>query len=109
MNYKIIYSPLALDDLRNIYSYISFELKSPDTAAKQVKKIRERIKALNTLPERYSLVDWEPWKSIDMRKIPVSNYTVFYKVDSSELSVTIVRIIYSGRDIEYIINNTEKS
>ncbi len=38
MNYKIIYSPLALDDLRNIYSYISFELKSPDTAAKQVKK-----------------------------------------------------------------------
>ncbi len=44
-----------------------------------------------------------------MRKIPVSNYTVFYKVDSSELSVTIVRIIYSGRDIEYIINNTEKS
>ena len=35
-----------------------------------------------------------------MRKIPVSNYTVFYKVDSSELSVTIVRIIYSGRDIE---------
>ena len=109
MNYKIIYSPLALDDLRNIYSYISFELKSPDTADKQVKKIRKRIKALNTLPEIYSLVDWEPWKSINMRKIPVSNYTVFYKVDSSELSVTIVRIIYSGRDIEYIINNTEKS
>lgn len=31
-NYKVIYSPVALDDLRNIYSYIAFILLVPDTA-----------------------------------------------------------------------------
>ncbi len=30
-SYKVIYSPEDLDDIRNIYSYISFDLKVPDT------------------------------------------------------------------------------
>ncbi|WP_330588312.1 type II toxin-antitoxin system RelE/ParE family toxin [Emergencia sp. 1XD21-10] len=32
--YKVIYSPQAADDLKDIYSYIAFELLVPDTAKK---------------------------------------------------------------------------
>ncbi len=31
--YKVIYSPQAADDLKDIYSYIAFELSIPDESA----------------------------------------------------------------------------
>lgn len=38
-SYKVGYSADALDDLREIYSYISNELLVPKTAAAQLKRI----------------------------------------------------------------------
>lgn len=34
--YTVVYSPEALNDVKDIYTYISDELKVPDTAGKQV-------------------------------------------------------------------------
>lgn len=99
----VYYSPEALDDLRKIYSYIAFELQAPETAQKQVARIRNEIRTLDFMPLRYSIVDWEPWKSMQMHSFPVNNYIVYYTVDSEKASVTIVRIFYSGRDVESII------
>lgn len=98
--YKVVYSPEALDDIRKIYSYIAYELQVPDTALNQVNNIRKEIKSLNYMPMRYTIVDWEPWKSMQMHKLPVDNYIIFYLVDSDTMTTTIIRIIYSGQDIE---------
>ena len=38
-----------------------------------------------------------------MRFLPVDNFTVYYLVDNDEGKVSIVRIFYSGRDVEHII------
>ena len=98
--YKVVYSPEALDDIRKIYSYIAYELQVPDTALNQVNNIRKEIKSLNYMPMRYTIVDWEPRKSMQMHKLPVDNYIIFYLVDSDTMTTTIIRIIYSGQDIE---------
>jgi toxin ParE1/3/4 len=98
--YKVIYSPEALDDMRKIYSYIAFELQVPDTALNQVNCIRKEIRSLDFMPMRYSVVDWEPWKSMQMHKLPVGNYIIFYLVDSNLYTVTIIRIVYGRQDIE---------
>lgn len=58
--YSVIYSPEAKDDLREIYSYIAFDLKAPDTAEGQVNRIRKEIRSLDFMPARYAIVDWEP-------------------------------------------------
>ena len=79
--YRIVYSPQALEDLKDIYAYISEELQVPDTARNQVNRIREKIRSLDFMPMRYAIVDWEPWKSMKMHKIPVDNFIVFYIVD----------------------------
>lgn len=89
MKYKIICSPEAVDDLRNIYSYISAELQEPSIAKNQVDMIRQSIKSLDEMPERHMKVEWEPWNSMDMRKFPVSNYVVFYYVDNEDNSVSM--------------------
>ena len=98
--YQVIYSPEALDDIRKIYSYIAYELQVPDTALNQVNRIRKEIRSLDFMPMRYSNLDWEPWKSMQMHKVPVDNYIVFYLVDSNLYTVTIIRIVYGGQDID---------
>ncbi|MEE1248005.1 MAG: type II toxin-antitoxin system RelE/ParE family toxin [Lachnospiraceae bacterium] len=98
--YQVIYSPEALDDIRKIYSYIAYELQVPDTALNQVNRIRKEIRSLDFMPMRYSILDWEPWKSMQMHKVPVDNYIVFYLVDSNLYTVTIIRIVYGGQDID---------
>jgi toxin ParE1/3/4 len=98
--YKVIYSQEALDDLRKIYSYIAFKLQVPDTALNQVNRIRKRVRSLDFMPTRYSVVDWEPWKSMQMHKLPIDNYITFHLVDSNLYTVTIIRIVYGKQNIE---------
>ena len=49
------------------------------------------------------MVDWEPWLSMEMRKVSVGNYVVFYQVDKETQIVTVIRIFYGRRDIESIV------
>ena len=104
-SYKVIYSPAATEDLISIYSYICFKLQAADTAREQINRIRDAVRKLDELPERFEAVDWEPWASINMRKVPVDNYVVFYSVDNKKRQVIIVRILYGGRDISSMIKS----
>ena len=104
--YSIIYSPQAFLDLTELYKYIRFNLQVPKTAEKQVNHIRKAIHSLDTMPMRYPLVVWEPWRSKSIRRVSVNNYTVFYQVDENKMTVTIIRIFYSGRNIESIVNDS---
>lgn len=105
--YSVIYSSEAIDDLREIYLYIAFTLKALDTAEKQVNRIRKEIRSLDFMPSRYSLVDWEPWKSMGMHKVPVDNFVVYYTVNDSDSTVIVVRIFYGGRDVKNIVNSEQ--
>ena len=104
-NYKVGYSEDALDDLREIYAYIANELLVPETAAAQVGRIRKEVRSLDFMPARYALVEWEPWHSMRMHQFPVDNFIVYYLIDDEEMSVTVARVFYGGRDIEGIINS----
>ena len=101
----VSYSGEALDDLRDIYTYIANELLVPETAAAQVGRIRKKIRSLDFMPARYALVEWEPWHSMGMHQLPVDNYIVYYLVDDEAGIVTVVRVFYGGCDIEGIINS----
>lgn len=101
--YSVIYSPEAKDDLREIYSYIAYDLQAPETAKGQVNRIRKEIRSLDFMPSRYAIVDWEPWKSMGMHRVPVDNFVVYYTVNDCSHTVTVIRIFYGGRDIEGIV------
>lgn len=66
-HYRVQYSPAAYDDLRAIYRYIAFELMVEETARAQTERIRYAIRALDTFPQRYRAVAWEPWASRGIR------------------------------------------
>lgn len=107
-NYQITYTPEAYTDLKAIYSYIAFSLQEKRIASKQIKRIRAQISSLRMFPDRYCVVNWEPWASMGMRKMSVDHYMVYYLVDTVDKLVTVVRIFYGGRDVEHIVSEAHE-
>ncbi len=87
-------------DLRNIYEYIAFELQSPENASGQLDRLEKSILSLGQMPERFREYEKEPWHSRGLRIMPVDNYCVLYIPDLEKALVTIIRVMYGGRDIE---------
>ena len=99
MNYRIVYTDEAKQDLRDIYTYIAEELFASEIATGQVNRIMDVVDELDDMPFRFSLYEFEPWRSQGLRFVPVDNYIVFYQPREIEGTVYIVRIMYGGRDI----------
>ena len=104
MIYEVELSEQADSDLREIFEYISFELQSPENASGQLDRLEGQILSLDTMPERYRKYEKEPWKSRELRVLPVDNYVVLYIPDSDKKVVTILRVMYAGRDIDNQLN-----
>lgn len=100
--YAVLYSELSKEDLKAIYSYIAYDLEAQAAAKHQTDRIRGKIRALDCFPEKHPAADWDPWRRMGVRRMPVDNYVVFYLIDHDTHSVRIVRIFYAGRNIEAI-------
>ncbi len=100
MSYKIEISPKAADDLKEIFEYIAFSLCEKKTASDMLDLLQKSIFSLDEMPGRYRIYETEPWKSRNLRIMPVKNYLVFYIPDESSKTVNIVRVIYGSRDLE---------
>lgn len=84
--------------MEGIYRYIAEKLKSPENALGQYTRIADEILSLETFPERYRTVDFEPERSAGLRRMLVDNYSVFYVLRGHRVIVT--DILYSASDIE---------
>lgn len=96
--YQVRITGEALADMEEIYRYISENLGSTENAAGQYDRIAEAILSLAELPERCSLVLFEPERSAGLRRMLVDHYSVFYIVREAQVIVTSV--LYSASDIE---------
>ena len=100
MIYEVITTDQADADLRGIYEYIAFELLSHDNAAKQLGRLEEHSVGLEEFPEKFRYYEKEPWHSRGLRVMPVDNYLVFYIPDNDAGIVTVIRVMYAGRDAD---------
>ena len=89
----------AESDLREIYQHIAYVLLSPENAEKQINRLETAIVKLQQFPKRYKVYQEEPWHSREMRVMPVDNFLIFYISNDSDSIVSILRVMYSGRDI----------
>lgn len=99
MKYLVYFTNQAERDLSEIYEYIAFELCSPEIAKNFIYKIEKRIQGLGFLPERFQLYEGKSWKDLGLRMMKVDNYIVFYTIDKKMAIVTVIRVMYGGRDI----------
>lgn len=95
--YTVEITDEALADMEQLYNHIAYILQAPKNAIEQYDRISDGILKLNTLPERFRIMDSEPERSNGIRKMPVDNYLVFYVIKEDRVIVT--NILYSGSDI----------
>lgn len=100
MAYEIILTEQADTDLRSIYEYIAFTLLEPGIAAGQLERIEKGILSLNEMPGRFRLFEKEPWRSRGLCQMPIDNFIVFYIPKIEDKTVTVIRVLYGGMDID---------
>ena len=108
MTYRVTISAQADADLRGIYEYIAFKLRSMINAVGQLDRLEKAIRGLGTMPERYALHGTGKWAKRGLRKMPVDNYLVFYIPDNETQTVNVIRVMYGGMDVKRELeNNTQ--
>ena len=100
---KLRLNPLALQDLKEIKSYISIDLDNPIAAKRLIEKIIKRYELLAEQPFMGALLSNKIDFVTDYRYLVVENYIIFYKVD--ENFVSIYRILYGSRDYMRILSD----
>jgi addiction module toxin, RelE/StbE family len=91
MAYKIVYLPVAEQDINDIASYLSQFYEN--TVGKFITSLDKSISRLSDNP--YIGTAYRSY-----RKLVVSEYLVFYKVDDEDNVVIIFRVLHSSRDTE---------
>ena len=100
MTFEVRITETAQKDLEEIFDYISVELQNPLAADRILTCLEGEILGLDTMPERFRLYPSEPWHSRGLRVMKVEHYLVFYLTDKEENTVTVIRVMYGGRDTE---------
>ena len=106
ISWEISFADQAEADLRGIYEYIALTLLEPGNAAKMTRRIIKQISKLDNMPKSYAIYPKEPWKSRGLRQVNAGNYAIFFVPVESKHTVVIIRIVYGGRDIDRVLEET---
>ena len=93
---KLIVSPLARADMREIGDYISRDLRNPDAALRMIRRFREAMSPLRQFPEMGSPLLAAGKQSVAYRYLVCGSYLIFYHIGGE--AVYIDRVLYGRRD-----------
>ena len=100
--HKINYSVTAYKDIENILLYISHNLNNQSAAIKLRNKIISSEKIVSMLPHIGSKDIDENGK--EYYKYKIKNYYIIYTVNEKNKIINILRILYSKRNYQTILN-----
>ena len=109
MIFEVEISEQAEADLRGIFEYIAFTLLAPENAGGQLDRLENGILSLEQYPMRHRAYEKDPWHSRGLRVLPVDNYVVFYIPNEETKVVTVIRVMYGGRNIDKELKEHTKS
>ena len=102
-NYRIKFTPIASEDLEEVYHYISKELYAEAAATNLLEKIEEKVMRLIEYPFSCSHVEDDSLRRKGYRKLIVDNYIVFYLVDQNKEQVNIMRVLYGSQKYQSLL------
>lgn len=113
MRYEVRLTSQAIGQIEEIVQYISKILLAPETARKWTDTLRCEIGKLDSIPSRYPLTDEEPWRTKEIRKMPVKNFLVYYLIEEENKTVWVTAVIYVRRDqiaalLDISLNDAER-
>lgn len=93
ISYRVILSDVFSNELALIVDYIELNLDNRKAAQDFLENVMTIVRSLSTFPYRF--VKFRN----NIRKVSISNYSIFYLVSTFLKTVNILHILYNGRDI----------
>lgn len=107
MEYEVVLTPQAIDQIRQVTQYMAEALLARETAKRWAAALKSEIAKLCFLPSRFPPVTEEPWRSRGIRRMNVKNFLVYYYVDEDAQQVFVTAVIYGRRDQLSALMNME--
>ena len=100
--YNLYYTQLARDDMLDILQYISEELDAPMGARRVLDRIESDLDRLRLNPYSAPVSRDGYLASQDYRVLVSGKYLAIYKVNDNDLCVTVYRVVYGKRNLEWL-------
>ncbi|MBQ9680022.1 MAG: type II toxin-antitoxin system RelE/ParE family toxin [Ruminococcus sp.] len=107
MAYNYSFTHEAEKDFDEILHYITDTLDNPSAASAFMKKFEKVISEIRLFPKCGSLVENEFIALNDIRKIPISNYVLYYRLKESDECIIVLSIIYGRRNMDNILKDID--
>ena len=103
MEYQIVRTDKADEQLREIIFYIADDSGSVEIALEYLDKIEKSIKKLSTFPYSGSIPRYSILRKQGYRVLIVERHLVFYKVDEVNKTVIIYAVVDGRREYRNLI------
>lgn len=98
MNYEVILTDTAKEDLREIALYLARQTGDKSVAKRFVAELRDKCRELEAFPNSGALPRDRILKSMGYRFVVHKNYLLFYLVDDEKKTVSVMAIFNGKRD-----------
>lgn len=98
---KVIYSPLAKDDILEAVNYAAGRLHNPSAAGEMLKELDQAVQQISQFPYSCELYRSEKPLNAEIRRVPVKNYVMYYVVRQD--FVEVWRFLHGRRDRAQIL------
>ena len=100
MKWNVEYTEDAERDFDGIYEYFSGVRLETAAAVKLLRDLKQAADSLEFMPLRCPNYPNEPWKSRGLRVLHKHKYAIVYLPDETTKTVSVVRVVYGGRDVD---------
>ena len=101
--HKVVYLPLAEQDLMEALDYIAFTLEAPQAARELLRALDEAVAQIAVFPYAHELYRTHRPMKDEIRKVAVKNYVLYYAVMDDR--VEIRRFLHGKRDRSRIMDD----
>lgn len=103
MEYTVVLTEQAKEDIADIYGYILNVLKSEINAESVLNRLYSAMNDLTYMAETYHLYPNEPWHSKGVHYFSVGNYSIFYVANNSV--ATVIHVAYGSRELDKVLSD----
>lgn len=104
LNYKVVYTDSAIDDLNSILSYLS-GYGNPNILTYFKKEIDNKLEIIKNFPQSYRVIFRQ--HGYDYRKMIVRNYIFVYYIDEVKNELVIFRIFHELEDYQNKLSDSK--
>lgn len=98
MDFRIEFTEECIEEMSEIYEYISYNLKANTAAKRLMTEVANRILDLSISPESYVKIKKIDKLKREYHKIVVKNYIILYSIDFEKHKIYISHMIYGRRN-----------